>query len=811
MRKLLYTLIVLLCCTNSMYANRFIIPLNNGWKFLKEDNPEYALFNTDDTSWRSVTLPHDWSIEGPYDKNNPSGPMGGYMPCGIGWYRNHFEIADSLKGKRFFICFDGAYMRSQVWINGRMVGEYPNGYNSFKYDITPFVRFGEENLLAVRIDNSLQPGSRWYTGTGLYRKVRLLVTEQLHFADDEFVVTTPDVSEEKAEIVIKHRIICHNYPETIFHWTDNTDLFIWTRDENSPNKNSSVTTQNRRVSKLCELVTVIYDNKGVAVAQARTQREIGDFSETSFEQKLTVTKPNLWSVNTPNLYKTVSTLYCEGVLVDKIETPTGIRKFNFSPEIGMELNGAPLKVQGVCLHQNVGCFGSAVPVGVWKERLETLKKMGCNAVRSHYPFFPEFYNICDSLGILVSMEIFDEWNRGQEWGYSESSYGKLPYTYHLYFDQWHETDLRRMIRRDRNHPSVFLYLLGNEIPNQRIKGIRIAQELKQIIREEDPTRPVTAACDFFIGANKYGFMDQLDIAGYNYIDRIYKDSLYAAEHKRYPNRILLGTETYHSTRNHVSVRDNTSVIGEFVWAGYDYLGEIVWPDYRGWSAGILDIAGFPKPEYYLRKAYWTSDPVVHIGIERSKGRDFLWDPRDVIDHWNWDEKGKDSLSIYVYSNCDKVELFLNGKSLGKQNVGEDTYYAKWKCPFIKGKLKAVGYKNGNKVSSHELQTAGKPVKIKMSRLFRSEDVIRVELQIVDKKGVRVPNCCIPITVESNLDVLGIDNGEQYDPRGIKYKYKHSGVTADGRIVIYFRPDDKIIPNIRLISELGSQNVVIDKK
>lgn len=811
-RNLLFIFTFIVISMDTSYANRLIIPLNEGWKFIREDNSQYAFSDTNDTAWRTVNLPHDWSIEGPYDKNNPSGPQGGYMPGGTAWYRNHFNVCDTLKGKRFFICFDGAYMRSQVWINGRMVGEYPNGYNNFRYDITSFIRFGEENLLAVRLDNSLQPNSRWYSGSGLYRKVHLLVTEQLHIIDDSFFVTSDQVSEERADVLVNYKVICNNYPESVFNWTDNTSFYVWTRDENDPNANTTKkSTENRRVSKQCELVTVVYDADGKIVARSSKTETIGDFSETQFKQKLTVTKPKLWSIDEPYLYRTVTSLYCGGKLMDSIETKTGIRAFSFSAEKGMQLNGKPLKVQGVCVHQNVGCFGTAVPVGVWRERLETLKRMGCNAIRNHYPLFPEFYEMCDSLGFIVAIETFDEWNRGQEWGYSETSYGKLAYTYHLYFDQWHDTDLRRMVRKVRNHPSIFMYLIGNEIPNQRIKGIEIAQELKQIVREEDSTRPITAACDFFVGANIYGFMDQLDIAGYNYIDRVHADSLYAAEHKRYPKRVLLGTETYHDTRNHVSVRDVQSVIGEFVWVGYDYLGEIVWPDYRGWSAGILDIAGFPKPEYYLRKSYWSEDPVVHIGVERSKGRNFMWDPRDVADHWNWENKGTESLPIYVYSNCDEVELFLNGKSLGRKEVGKNTYYALWHHKFEKGKLAAIGYRKGEKVASHELKTAGTPAGLKVTRVYSSEDVIRVELQVVDKKNIRVPNCNIHVTVKSDLEVLGLDNGDQYDPKGIKYTSKSDCMTADGMMVAYFKPDNKGNSEIKFISEFGSENIVIGEK
>lgn len=769
-------------------AARESVCLNPDWRFILADDPAFGRPDFDDSRWRRLDLPHDWSIEGPYDKRNPSGPQGGYLPCGTGWYRKSFRIAPDRQGRRFFVRFDGVYMKSQTWINGRMVGEYPNGYNSFEYDITPFVRFDTVNVLAVRVDNSLQPGSRWYSGSGIYRDVHLVETDQLHFVDGTTFVTTPRADSAQAVVRVDCQVVCNNYPETVFNWTDNTSLFVWLRDENAPDA-PAPSPQNNRVQKECTLTSVLYDPQGREVGRTQTVRPIGDFSRHDFSQEIPLDRPRLWSPDSPALYRLVTTIGYDGRTADSLVTPVGIRSFRFSAERGMELNGKPLKIQGVCIHQNIGCFGSATPPGAWKERLLTLKAMGCNAIRTHYPLFPAFQDMCDTLGILVSKEIFDEWNRGQEWGYSESSYGKMPYTYHLYFEQWAETDLRRMIRRDRNHPSVFLYMLGNEIPNQRIEGIGIARKLKAIAREEDPTRPVTAACDFFVGANIYGFMDEFDIAGYNYIDRIHTDSLYAAEHARYPGRILLGTETYHATKNHVSIRDTPSAIGEFVWVGYDYLGEIVWPDYRGWSEGILDIAGFPKPEYYLRKSYWSSEPVVHIAVERSKGRDFQWSPRDAADHWNWADKGREPLPVYVYSNCDEVELSVAGRSLGRKKVGRDDYHALWSVPFRAGTVTATGYRDGKRVASHTLRTAGEPYALNVSRAFRYGEFVRAELEVVDRDGVRVPDCDAEITVgiTAGSVVLGIDNGGQYDPQGTKYTSKEKGRCFDGRLVVYLKP------------------------
>lgn len=782
--KTLLVLTALLFGVMSLEA-REVINLNQGWRFLLGDGA-YGIPDVDDSGWRVLDVPHDWSIEGKYDKRNPSGPQGGFMPCGTGWYRLRFEAPASTKGNRVFVRFDGVYMKSQVWINGRMVGEYPNGYNSFEYDITPFVRQDTVNVLAVRVDNSLQPGSRWYTGSGIYRDVNLIVTSQMHFTDGSTFITTPEVSTERAKIAMRYEVINHNYPETRFSWTDNKSLFVWLRDQEDQDVPTSE--GNHRVQKECTLTSILYDMEGNEVTRTESRQLIGDYTRTEMVQEMEVSEPHLWSDKTPYLYKLVTTISYDGKEADRIETPVGIRDIRFSAERGMEVNGKQVKIQGVCLHQNVGCFGSAVPLGVWRERLETLKAMGCNAVRvSHYPFMPRFYDLCDSLGLYVSNEIFDEWNRGQEWGYSESTYGKMPYTYHLYFNQWGETDLRRMIRRDRNHPSVILYMLGNEIPNQRIEGIEIARKLKAIAREEDPTRPVTAACDFFVGANVYGFMDEFDIAGYNYIDRIHTDSLYAAEHARYPHRMLLGTETYHKTRNHVSVRDHDYVLGEFVWVGYDYLGEIVWPDYRGWNEGILDIAGFPKMEYWLRKSYWTADPVVHVGVQRSEGRDFDWSPRDVVDHWNW--AGKDTVSVWVYTNCDEVELRVGRKSMGKKEVDPDLYSVEWSVPYRAGSVTAIGYRDGKKVTEHMLRTAGEPYALEVSRIYRYGDVVRAELQVVDEKGNRVPESEVEVSVSGSAAdrVMGIDNGNQYDPHGEKYTSKERGKSYEGRMVIYFKP------------------------
>lgn len=760
------------------------IPLNDDWKFVLDDNRSFAQPDFNDSSWRTLSVPHDWSIEGRYDKSNPSGPQGGFMPCGTGWYRKHFTLDKALSGKRVFINFDGVYMKSQVWVNGRMVGEYPNGYNAFQYDITPFVKFGGENVVAVKVDNSLQPGSRWYSGSGIYREVSLIVTEQMHFVHDGTFVTTPSVSAQKATLAVKAKIINNRYPETVFHWTDNTDLYVWTRSDSNK---TVVQGANRRISKPVDFTFTLLDSTGKSVATHTTTREIGDFTQATISDSLFITAPALWSPDSPNLYKLVCTISIADSLVDSQTIPVGFRDIKFSASQGMTVNGKPEKLKGVCLHQNVGPFGTAVPRDVWRARLLSLKEMGCNALRlSHYPFPSYFYDLCDSLGFFVSNEIFDEWNRGQEWGYSETSYGKMPYSYHLYFNQWAETDLRRMIDRDRNHPCITLYVLGNEIPNQRIEGNDIARRLVQIAKEEDPTRPTTAACDFFVGANKAGFIDCFDIAGYNYIDRIHTDSLYAQEHALYPNRILLGTETYNSADNPIWVKKTKSCIGEFIWVGFDYLGEIVWDGDRGWNESMNDIAGFPKPEFYQRQAYWSTKPMVHASVLTKPAHpDFAWRPTAAVDSWNW--KPDSALSVVVFSNCKEVELKLNGRSLGRKAVDPDSCFTKFHgIAFKSGKLTAIAYGNGGrKVAEHSLvTTADAPARL-MARNVKGDAIDCIEILACDKRGNRIAAYQGTASVSTQgCKVVGIDNGNQHDPQGEKYTSLSQGKFFEGRLRLY---------------------------
>jgi len=746
--------------------------LNSEWKFILDDKSGFESADFNDSSWRSLDLPHDWSIEGQFNAKNTAGGQGAFLPCGIGWYRKSFILPDSMKNKRVVIQFDGVYMNSKVYINGHFLGQYPYGYSTFQYDLTGYIQFSEENTIAVRVDNSLEPSSRWYSGSGIYRNVWLIATNPVHFDNYSGVFASyPEVSKENALIKVQYKIIANAFPETDFQW--------WRRN----------TASNKRITKVATITSSVFDGKGKLVSKAVTKENISDFNEYTFLQTIALKNPKLWSATDPETYTLKSTLEYDGQVMDDYSTTIGIRKIEFTPEKGMAVNGIPEKLKGVCLHQDAGSLGTAVPVEVWHERLKKLKSMGCNAIRpGHHPFAPEFYALCDTMGFYVMDEAFDEWNKGYTWGSTENTYGKVPYGYHLYFDQWAETDLKAMILRDRNHPSVIMYSIGNETPNQRTPdGMQIAKKLMDICHSEDSTRMVTSACDFVEDANNTGFLSALDIAGYNYIDRYNGALMYGPEKAKYPQRLILGTETFHNTPYWLAVRDNDFVIGEFVWVGYDYLGEADRFPKRGWDAGIIDMAGNPRPEYYLRKSYWSDEPVVHIAVETGKTPASDWHPRKGDSHWNHKWNGGYLLPVYVYSNCDEIELRLNDSIIGRNAVDKNLYYALWNIPYQAGKIQAIGYRNNKKVTEQTLTTSGNAVGMDISANKTTlsadkEDVVLLDVTIIDKNGLTVPDANNEITVEVTgpARLIGLDNGNQSDVSAFKTKTRKA---FEGRLLL----------------------------
>ena len=741
---LIITVISLQATPNTQVRQK--ISMNEDWKFSLSDNPQFRDSAYNDASWRVLNLPHDWSIEGEIDK--AIGGSGGFFPIGIGWYRKSFFLPETMKNKQLVIQFDGIYMNSEVWINGHFLGRHPFGFTTLQYDLTEYIHSGanEINTIAVRVDNSLKESTRWYTGSGIYRNTWLIATNFVHFQNYKGIfVTTPGANVAKATVKINY-----NFATNFF---TSEAMQKWKKD---------VYAKKVPVTKNVTIRSTIIEKGGKIVAQVESQKECLDFQAGHLvEQQIEVPQPKLWSINSPTMYILKSELIVDGQVLDDQITSFGIRKLEFIPNKGMFVNGKMEKLKGVCVHQDVGSFGVAVPIPVWHQRLMKLKEIGCNAVRtSHHPFAPEFYDLCDSIGMYVMDECFDEWTRGWPYNYTENNQGKAANDYHLYFDQWSETDLRAMLQRDRNHPSIVMYSIGNEVPDQNNDdGYKIAQKLVAICHQEDNTRPVTSGCDQYMTATKNGFLDALDILGYNYIDRHFNEEMYGPEHTKRPDKLCIGTETHKTTPNFIAYRDNDYVIGGFIWIGLDYFGETRRYPQRGWTGGIIDIAGLEKPEYFLFKSFWSEKPTVRIAIEqKQKGIP------EIISKWNW--KTNDSLIVNVYSNCDQVELFLNNKSVGKKTVNKNEYFAAWPIIYKAGTLKAVGYKSGKKVTEDVIVTAGEATGLvakitKNNLLANGNDMSLIEINLVDKNGNPVHDADNTVTVKVTGagSFAGLDTGD----------------------------------------------------
>jgi beta-galactosidase len=724
-----------------------IIPFDSGWCFHLGDDPAFRRPDFDDANWRKLNLPHDWSIEMPVNPPPAGDRAGGFFYHGIGWYRKSFSL-EQAAGKKVVIEFDGVYMNSEVWINGQFLGRRPYGFIGFRYDLTEFLNTnGKPNVLAVRVDDSLEPSVRWYAGSGIYRHVRLILTGYTHFHLDGGVrITTPEVSARRA-VVEANYVIDANF------FTD-AERRSWLSNVWKPHL----------VSRKITLRSSVLNPDGTVVASTESELTLEDMHPGQpARQRIKVSNPRLWSDRTPALYQLRSTLLLDGCTLDETTNTFGIRQLKFDPNRGLLVNGRPTKLKGVCLHEDAGSFGNAVPLAVWAWRLSELKAMGCNAIRTaHNPFAPGFYDLCDQLGFYVFDEAFDEWNRGWPYNFTENPQGKSLYGYHLYFNQWHEKDLRAMLRRDRNHPSVILYSIGNEIPNQiGREGAKLARELVAICHEEDPTRPVTSACDQSAIATRNGFMDELDIAGYNYISRLYGTNTYAPERKRFPHRLCLGTETTHAREYWLGVRDYDYVIGDFVWTGFDYLGEAGKYPQRGSHSGFLDLAGGKKPEFYQRAAYWRDNPVLQLVILTGEKAASEWQPAPVFIKWNWPTGAQ--VTVRTVANCDQAELFLNGRSLGRHDVAQDIYSTDWKVPYEPGTLSAVGYRAGKQVAVQELCTVGTPARLEITPLDSpiASDIRLYEIIVVDAAGQLVSDATPEVTIQvaGAGRLIGLDTGD----------------------------------------------------
>ncbi|XMO85901.1 glycoside hydrolase family 2 TIM barrel-domain containing protein [Algibacter sp. AS12] len=757
---LILSIIFLTSCSKSQsIEGRLVETLKTDWKFTKGDVEKAETLNFDDANWETVRVPHDWAIYGPFDKKNDAqgvkvhadgekkkklrlGRTAGLPHIGIGWYRKTFKTPDNIKDKKLFVEFDGAMSHAQVYVNGEFVGEWPYGYSSFHFDISRFITKGE-NTLAVRLENKEQ-SSRWYPGAGIYRNVRLVYTDKAHVKHWGTYITTPKVTNANAEVHIKTSVLGQG------------DL---------------------------TLLTEIYNSKNELITKHKMTQIVSGESEIA--QTFKIDNPDMWSIETPLNYKVLSKVIKNEKEVDVYKSTFGIRNFEFTIEDGFHLNGKRVQIQGVCMHHDLGPLGTAINVSALKRQLDILKGMGCNAIRtSHNSPAPELLKLCDEMGFIVMDEAFDEWKKGK----NKNGYMHL-------WDEWAEKDLVSLIHRDRNHPSIFMWSVGNEILEQFTdEGWEKAKFLVDIAHREDSTRPVT------IGMNKEApaennFAAQFDVKGWNY-----HTHLYPWLKEKHPDWKFIASETQstvasrgyfdldtkptkHYRRDNMQcsdyaldycnwsntpdvgfamLDDNPHVAGEFVWTGFDYLGEpspynIEWPTKNSYF-GIVDLAGFPKSMYYMYKARWTDEDVLHI-----------------LPHWNWDANEVKTLPVHVFTNFDSAELFVNGKSQGIRTKNPKEVYERYRLvwndvPYEAGEVKVIALNaNGKPAMENSIKTALEPFNIKLTNNYSEikadgESLTFVEVDIIDKDGNFCPlaDSNITFTVEGEGVFEASGNGNSTD-------------------------------------------------
>jgi beta-galactosidase len=721
---------------------------NDGWKFYLGDasGAEQPTFN--DTSWRSLSVPHDWSVELPFDKNSPAGNGGGLLDGGVGWYRKTFTLDASYSGQQIRIEFDGVYCNSQVWINGTSLGTRPYGYSTFQYDLTKYAKTdGSNNVIAVRVNNN-QPNSRWYSGSGIYRNVWLTVLGPTHVAYNGAFITTPSVSATSATVSVAADV------------------------ENQSSSSQSVT-----------ITAGIYDASGTMVASDTTAASnVAAGATSTLSQSLTVSNPHLWSTDSPYLYQVKLTLQVGTSAVDTYVVPIGLRSYNFDSSTGFSLNGKSMKLWGMAMHHDLGAIGSAYHHRALERQFEILKGMGVNAVRtSHNPPVPELLDLADQMGFLIMDEAFDVWETGKE----------PKYDYHLYFTQWAQTDIQDFVRRDRNHASVIMWSIGNEIQGA---STATAANLIKWVKAIDSTRPLTWACNDMGNSTNQAVAALLDLQGYNYLQNGSVTSpIFDGQHTSHPTWKIFGSEMESGGRSrgfYSTAADNPAswgscddsvmecsdypdtdaspadyeqmyvittnrpwFAGEFDWTGFDYGGE-PWPfagNAKSSYFGIVDTAGFPKNGYYFWQSRLTTAPMVHI-----------------FPHWNW--TSGTTVKVWVYSNCDSVELFLGGVSQGSKSfTSSSTASLGWSVPWASGALVAKGTKGGTVVATDEVDTASVAAKVNLAVDHTTiaadgRDLAFVTAVIQDSAGVMVPTASNSITfaVSGPGKLAGADNGDPID-------------------------------------------------
>ena len=741
MKRTTFLFIILVCIASNLQLSAQPAGRANfdaGWKFHLGDVAGAEKTSFSDNKWRELDLPHDWSIEGSFRPDNPSGHQGGLLPGGIGWYRKKFNLTD-VAGKKFFIVFDGVYKNSTVYINGNELGTRPYGYATFQYDLTPYIQEGE-NVLAVKVDNSKQPDSRWYTGAGIYRHVWLITSSPVYVAQWGTFVTTPVVSEKEASV---------NVQTTIANDTqDKTNLSI---------------------------LSSVLDDSGKEVATQKQSVKASANSKTEVKTNLKVISPKLWDIENPNLYKLVTKVFQGKDLKDTYTTTFGIRSIAFRADSGFYLNGKNVKILGVCNHHDLGSLGSALNDRALQRQLELLKTMGCNGIRcSHNLMAPELLELCDKMGFLVMDETFDSWYIGKD---------AARFGFQNYFKDWHEREITDMVLRGRNHPSIIFWSIGNEIKEQWFPGStnggEIARELVATVKKYDTTRFTTSAFNFIRDADKKGMTAAVDVVGFNYSIDAYDEI-----RQKHPDWFYLASETtsqfdsrgvYHFTLDTIvktfpdcqasafddagggttheeallAVKNRPWMSGLYIWTGFDYFGEPAPYGNQAVSSyfGIFDLCGFPKDSYYFYKSQWMTEPMVHL-----------------LPHWNWKEG--QMIDVVAYTNCDEVKLYLNGQFLETKKLADAPKLSLlWKVPFRAGVLKAEGFKNGKLVATDVVKTAGDVSKIELlpdrsTISANGKDLSFITVKITDENGILVPDAdnLVHFELEGEGKIVGVGNG-----------------------------------------------------
>lgn len=729
------------------------INFDRDWRFHLGDvaGAQEVAFN--DSGWRALDVPHDWSIEGAFSEQNPAGAAGGALPGGVGWYRKTFSMWPADSDRVAYVEFDGVYRNSDVWINGTYLGKRPYGYSSFRYELTPHLRYQAPNVIAVRVDNSAQPNSRWYSGSGIYRHVRLVTSDLVHVDHWGTYVTTPSVTDDSTHVTIRTTL----------------------RDE-------------RRSPQRVALQTTLYDSAGNQLARLSAVVDVPGDSVLTIAQDFTLQHAVRWSLERPYLYQARSEVMCSRKICDTYTTAFGVRSFVFRADSGFFLNGRHVKIRGVCLHHDLGALGAAVNSRAIERQLQIMRDMGANALRtSHNPPAPELLDLTDRMGFIVLDEAFDMWKKE-----------KTKYDYHLDWDAWHVRDLSDMVLRDRNHPSVFMWSIGNEVmeqwTNDDSTAAPIARELAGIVHALDPTRPVTQAANNGSPQNPVFHAGALDLLGHNYHHEVWADFP-----TQYPGAKFIITEAMSAlnsrgvyeqpsdsvaiyetpyNKNHgpqpnkdyrLSSYDNRKAFwgslheeslrlferypflsGMFIWQGIDYLGEPTpyeWPA-RSSYFGVVDLAGFPKDPFYLYQSAWTDRPMLHL-----------------LPHWNW-TPGQ-SIDVWAYTNAEEVELFLNGKSLGAKRKPETVSHLMWRVQYAPGTLRAVARTGGRVIETAEVKTTGAPARVALvpdRARIRADgaDLSFVTVTVKDRAGLDVPTAepLIRFHVIGDARIVGVDNGDQ---------------------------------------------------